>query len=103
MDNELSKKHPLKDDLLIIIRKTGKHGTIAYVPYGHDINLPEEEQGKFLEELSESLRPYLPSDCIFIRYDLVWPSPWQDDEDCYNESGVWLAPRYKTRGAPYEF
>src|SRR6056297_979610 len=92
LDNESSKKHPSKDDLLIIIRKTGKHGTIAYVPYGPDINLPEEEQGKFLEELSESLRPYLPSDCIFIRYDLVWPSPWQDDEDCYNESGVWLGP-----------
>ncbi|MEE4197381.1 MAG: peptidoglycan bridge formation glycyltransferase FemA/FemB family protein [Bacteroidales bacterium] len=85
-------KHSLKEDLLIIIRTIGKEGSVAYIPYGPDIELPEEEQGVFLEELSEALRPYLPSDCIFIRYDLSWASPWQDDEDCYNESGVWLGP-----------
>lgn len=91
-DSGLVKTFSPKDDLLIIIRNIGEHGSIAYVPYGPDIHMPEEKQGKFLEELSESLRPYLPSDSIFIRYDLVWPSPWQDDEDCYNDSGDWLGP-----------
>jgi len=91
-DHEFTKKYYSQDDILVIIRKIGNKGSIAYVPYGPDIDLPEEKQGSLLEELSESLRPYLPHDCIFIRYDLVWASPWQNDEDCYTDSGVWLGP-----------
>lgn len=92
INSDLDRNYSRKDDLLIIIRNIGKNACIAYVPYGPDIQLPDELQGKFLEELSELLRPHLPANCIFIRYDLVWQSPWQNDDDCYNDQGVWLGP-----------
>jgi lipid II:glycine glycyltransferase (peptidoglycan interpeptide bridge formation enzyme) len=91
-NHELTKDHVTQEDILIIIRNIGNKGCIAYIPYGPDIDLPEDKQGVFLEELSESLRPYLPNNCIFIRFDLAWASPWQDDEDCYNDFGFWMGP-----------
>lgn len=67
------------DDLLIILRPINNQMQMAYVPYGPNL-LPEfEDRGTFLEELSESLRPFLPSNCLLIRYDLAWQSPWSDN------------------------
>ncbi|MFP4024358.1 MAG: lipid II:glycine glycyltransferase FemX [Thiohalospira sp.] len=92
VDNEITKDYQSSDDILIIIRNIGKQGCIAYVPYGPDIDITEEKQGVFLEVLSESLRQYLPKNCIFIRYDLAWASPWQYDDNCYDDFGQWMGP-----------
>jgi hypothetical protein len=47
-------------DLLILFQNIGDDYKIGYVPYGPTIKPSEENQGLFLEELSEALRPYLP-------------------------------------------
>lgn len=85
-------KEKKSKDLLVVIRQVGKNHTIAYIPYGPVIEPQEELQGKFLEELSETLRVFLPNNCIFIRYDLLWQSPWQKDESRYTANHIWTGP-----------
>ena len=80
------------DDVLILFQNIGSDHRIAYVPYGPTLKPCEENQGVFLEELSESLRQYLPSDCVMLRYDLLWESIWAKDDSYYNEEGDWLGP-----------
>lgn len=77
-------------DLLVLIQKVDEHSTIAYVPYGPEVEPSEENQGYFLEQLSEGLRTYLPSSCIMIRYDLSWESLWAKDDNCYDLHGNWI-------------
>ena len=80
------------DDLLVLFQDIGDNHKIGYVPYGPTIKPSEENQGVFLEELSESLRPLLPANCILLRYDLLWESPWARDDACYNDKGNWMGP-----------
>ena len=82
----------LLDDMLVLFQQLGPDTTIGYVPYGPSVRPQDEQLGTFLEELSESLRPSLPSSCLFLRYDLPWESPWTKDSDEFDESGQWLGP-----------
>lgn len=77
-------------DLLILIQKLDTEHSIAYVPYGPEIEPSAENQGTFLEELSEGLREFLPKNCIMIRYDLSWESQWANEDDCYDLHGNWI-------------
>jgi len=77
-------------DLLIIIQHLDSEHCIAYVPYGPEVEPDPENQGYFLEQLSESLRTYLPPSCIMIRFDLAWESLWAKEEDCYDIHGNWI-------------
>jgi lipid II:glycine glycyltransferase (peptidoglycan interpeptide bridge formation enzyme) len=77
-------------DLLVLIQHLDKEYTIAYVPYGPEVEPAEESQGVFLEQLSEALRSFLPKKCIMIRYDLSWESHWAKDADYYDVDGNWL-------------
>ncbi len=79
-------------DLLVVLQKPARDAAIAYIPYGPKFRPPEEERGLCLEELSEGLREFLPRECMMIRYDLVWDSPWVDDENRYDGSGRWMGP-----------
>ncbi|MEJ2690345.1 MAG: peptidoglycan bridge formation glycyltransferase FemA/FemB family protein [Deltaproteobacteria bacterium] len=81
------------DDFLIVLRPVGSNYLMAYIPYGPSLEPPEELQGSILEELSENLRRYLPDNCLFIRYDLPWQSPWAREKDNNGHGGRW-------RGAP---
>ncbi|WP_071144885.1 lipid II:glycine glycyltransferase FemX [Bacteroides ihuae] len=81
-------------DFLILHKPLNRQYSIAYVPYGPEIEPSEENQGCFLEEISETIRPYLPKDCIAIRYDLSWQSHWCD-EDFFNDKGIWKGPPEK--------
>lgn len=81
-----------RSDLLILIRPVGDNLSMAYVPYGPLFEPGEENRGRCLEQLSESLRPFLPPDCLFIRYDLLWQSAWANDDGYYDEKGTWLGP-----------
>jgi lipid II:glycine glycyltransferase (peptidoglycan interpeptide bridge formation enzyme) len=49
---------------------------LAYVAAGPDVDVADDEQGLFLEELSGQLRPHLPSQPMAVRYDLPWRSPY---------------------------
>ncbi len=82
----------IHDDLLIFIKYLNNTHCFAYVPYGPKIEPAFENQGVFLEELSETLRSYLPKNCIFIRYDLMWQNQWTQDNDYFDSSGNWLGP-----------
>ncbi len=79
-------------DLLVVLQPIDKNHVIAYVPYGPELEPAEELQGCFLEQLSESIKPYLPKECVLIRYDLSWESHWAKDHDYYDSKGLWLGP-----------
>lgn len=67
--------------LFIIYRRFTDSSVYGYVPYGPEIPEPEEEQGIFLEELAERLRPRLPDDCAFLRFDLPWRNPFLPESE----------------------
>lgn len=75
-------------DLILFFEYLNKEDYIAYLPYGPEIEPSEENQGHFLEELSESLRSFLPKHCIALRYDLNWRSHWCKEDD-FDEQGLW--------------
>lgn len=82
----------LESDLLVTLQQLDQNWCYAYVPYGPELEPDDDQQGVFLEELSESLRSFLPENCIMIRYDLPWESYWAKDEDFYNSDGIWTGP-----------
>jgi len=55
------------EDLLVLIKYVDDEVCFAYVPYGPKSEPSFENQGVFLENLSESIKPYLPANCMFIR------------------------------------
>ena len=87
--NSLEKKD---EDLLILIKYVDHNTCFAYVPYGPKLEPAFENQGLFLEQLSESIRSFLPSDCIFIRYDLPWENQWAAEDEYFDNSGNWIGP-----------
>lgn len=89
--NDESKEY-IDSDILIILQQIDSKHTVAYIPYGPELEPNEELQGEFLEELSECIRPYLPSNCILIRYDLNWLSYWAKNEEDFDENGIWKGP-----------
>lgn len=82
----------ITSDVLVVLRQIDSNHSIAYVPYGPELEPADEFHGIFLEELSECLRSYLPRECILIRYDLAWESYWARDEEAYTPEGIWLGP-----------
>ena len=85
-------KEYITDDILVLFRKAGMNREIDYVPYGPGLKPGDDRKGPFLEDLSESLRSYLPPDCIMLRYDLAWESPWTGDKTFFRENGDWKGP-----------
>ncbi len=79
-------------DMLVVLRPIAPTVTMAYVPSGPELLPDEEMRGAWLEELSERMRPHLPDNCLFIRYDLPWRSPWADEPDRYTENARWKGP-----------
>ncbi|RIJ46009.1 peptidoglycan bridge formation glycyltransferase FemA/FemB family protein [Maribellus luteus] len=80
------------DDLLVLIKYIDATHCFAYVPYGPELEPEFENQGVFLEQLSETIKPYLPRNCIFIRYDLAWQNQWSADDDYFDAHGNWTGP-----------
>ena len=80
------------DDILVLVHTLNSDKQMAYVPYGPVLEPDDEIQGKYLEELSETIQEHLSRNCVLIRYDLKWESPWSDDETRYNEENNWLGP-----------
>lgn len=76
-------------DFILFFQYLNQEDYLAYVPYGPEVEPSENNQGAFLEELSEILKSYLPKNCIALRYDLNWESHWCKEED-FDEDGTWL-------------
>lgn len=81
-----------RDDLLVLIKYIDRNTCFAYVPYGPELEPAFENQGLFLEHLSESIQSFLPSNCIFIRFDLVWENQWADEKEYFDKKGNWIGP-----------
>ncbi len=81
-----------QEDLLILVKYVSADRCFAYVPYGPKLEPKFENQGLFLEALSEVLKSHLPSNCVFIRYDLAWENQWAVEEEYYDENGHWMGP-----------
>jgi len=92
LDSKLVEPIRVASDLLVNIQHIDSKSCVAYVPYGPDVEPQDGDQGAFLEELSECLRPFLPKGCIAIRYDLFWESFWARDNDNFDDNGWWLGP-----------
>ena len=78
-----------KTSVVMVHRPCAGDARYGYVPYGPDIDLSQEEQGRFLEFLSEAVRHRLPEDCRFLRYDLPWESPYSPPDE---GRGGWEGP-----------
>ncbi|HPQ53890.1 MAG TPA: peptidoglycan bridge formation glycyltransferase FemA/FemB family protein [Spirochaetota bacterium] len=76
--------------LVVITRRLGSGYHYLYAPRAPQINLPEEEQGTFLEMLAHALIPHAPENTVFIRFDTVWNSPYRYGEE-YSEH-QWEGP-----------
>jgi lipid II:glycine glycyltransferase (peptidoglycan interpeptide bridge formation enzyme) len=83
--NNIINDSTINSDLLVIIQKVNSTDSIAYVPYGPELEPENEFQGVFLEELSESLRSFLPQNCFMVRYDLCWESFWSKERSFMND------------------
>lgn len=80
------------DDMLVLLKYINENQCFAYTPYGPKIEPDFENHGIFLEELSEVLRPHLPDECLFIRYDLPWENQWAQENDRYGPDNFWKGP-----------
>jgi len=82
----------VSDDILVLVQYIDDVHSIAYIPYG-PVDEPDfENQGVFMEELAEALRPHLPKNCILIRFDLPWENQWAHEADFFDERGNWTGP-----------
>lgn len=87
-----SSAEKINEDLLVLIKYVDDTNCFAYIPYGPKLEPTFENQGLFLEQLSESIKPHLPSTCMFIRYDLIWENQWAIEEEYFDNSGNWSGP-----------
>jgi lipid II:glycine glycyltransferase (peptidoglycan interpeptide bridge formation enzyme) len=66
-------------DLLLLLTEVGRQRYAGYLPWAPNIAVPEEQQGPFLEALSEALRAHVPAGTVYLRFDLPWESPYGDE------------------------
>ncbi len=102
--NDISTDSDIHSDLLVIIQQINKNDSIAYVPYGPELEPENEFQGVFLEELSECIRSFLPQNCIMIRYDLCWEVFWARDNNYIDNDGNLIeTPSLKSQEMRFNF
>jgi lipid II:glycine glycyltransferase (peptidoglycan interpeptide bridge formation enzyme) len=66
--------------MLVLIQRVADDASYAYLPWGPQ--LPEADQsGRTLEIVARALQAHLPGDCVFLRFDLPWESPWGAREE----------------------
>jgi len=58
--------------LLVLVKRLPAGFSFAYVPHGPEADPSEGSRTELLARLSASLRPFLPSRCLFIRFDPPW-------------------------------
>ncbi len=102
--NNIINDTTINSDLLVIIQMVNNTDSIAYVPYGPELEPENEFQGIFLEELSESLRSFLPKNCFMVRYDLCWESFWsKENAFIENPENLITEPSIKSQEIRFNF
>jgi lipid II:glycine glycyltransferase (peptidoglycan interpeptide bridge formation enzyme) len=91
-------------DMLVVVKDVGNGSNVAYVPYGPEGLPSEDSRGEYLAALSGELRPHLPGDCLFVRWDLPWESPYARETGRYDCDGHWMgAPETRVRESRMNF
>jgi lipid II:glycine glycyltransferase (peptidoglycan interpeptide bridge formation enzyme) len=102
-DKDISLSFPF----MVLIRMRQDGTCYAYAPKAPSVSLPSEKRGILLEELALSVRPYLPSDCICLRYDLAWKSQYCGEEIAHPETIQlcmnWGTKTHNLRKAPQNY
>lgn len=102
--NEVYTDSGINSDILIIIQQVNNKDSIAYVPYGPELEPENEYKGVLLEELSECMRSFLPKNCFMIRYDLCWEVFWANDRNFIDRQGnLLLEPSIKSMEIRFNF
>ena len=70
-----------------VLRPIGDGYYFAYLPWAPDLYVDEEKQGQLLESLACELTPLLSPNCLFIRFDPFWESPYEINEESESEPG----------------
>ena len=59
--------------LSVLVRPFSRLGSIVYIPLGPNIPCADPDiQSKLLADLSSALKPYIPANSLFIRFDPPW-------------------------------
>lgn len=82
MDGEGSPKSSV---VLVLVRRVFLHSKIAYIPFSPDPVSFGAEPSEIAREFGRLVRPLLPKGTAFIRFDLPWGAP--EDEDVVPVSG----------------
>lgn len=102
--NEVYTDSGINSDILVIIQQVNNNDSIAYVPYGPELEPENEYKGLLLEELSECMRSFLPKNCFMIRYDLCWEVFWANDRNFIDRQGnLLLEPSIKSMEIRFNF
>ena len=77
-------------DMLILTQRIAPDATMAYIPY-IPFEIPAKyHYGDVLEQITESIKLHLPKDCLFLRFDVSWESPWVYEPERFDANGNWL-------------
>jgi lipid II:glycine glycyltransferase (peptidoglycan interpeptide bridge formation enzyme) len=76
----------MRSHLLLLLRRLPAGYSFAYVPHGPEMDVPLTERAVFLAALSDALRPFLPSRCLFIRFDPPWYAVEDIEADALSHS-----------------
>jgi lipid II:glycine glycyltransferase (peptidoglycan interpeptide bridge formation enzyme) len=57
--------------LLVLSRRLSRFFTIAYIPFGPALD-PVTDRGDFLRALAAAVKPHLPRNTLFLRFDIPW-------------------------------
>jgi lipid II:glycine glycyltransferase (peptidoglycan interpeptide bridge formation enzyme) len=68
--------------LMVIRRRLAPGCSFAYVPWGPEVpeDFSVEDKAQALAELAPALRPFLPGDTVFVRFDPPWAVEEMPDE-----------------------
>jgi lipid II:glycine glycyltransferase (peptidoglycan interpeptide bridge formation enzyme) len=62
--------------LLVVEQPVAEGARLAYLPWAPPLPVPEEQQGRLLEEMALALKAHVHRDTVAIRFDVPWESPW---------------------------
>jgi lipid II:glycine glycyltransferase (peptidoglycan interpeptide bridge formation enzyme) len=67
--------------LLALKRRTVSGRCFTYIPWPEYNDVLPESRGQLLEELAGALAPHMPDECMYIRFDLPWETPYSAGEN----------------------
>jgi len=67
--------------VLVLVRRLFLGARLAYIPFGPEIDAYSGEPAQLIRDFSRAIRPLLPKGVAFIRFDLPWGPPDEEQVD----------------------